>query len=102
MLLGIGFFGGNPIALGVGLILGSAAGLELSIREHFAGFRSHTLLLAATAFVAVVAAVLYLADAPVVVALAVGAVVFAALFFALRAAFRKASGGLTFRAGLRG
>ena len=101
VLLGIGFFGGNPIALGVGLILGSAAGLELSVREHFAGYRSHTLLLAATAFVAVVAGLLYLADLPVPVALGVGAVVFGGLFWALRAAFRRASGGLSFKAGLR-
>src|SRR5256714_15132488 len=28
------------------LVLGSLAGLELSIREHFAGYRSHTALLA--------------------------------------------------------
>ena len=101
VLLGVGFFGGNPIALGVGLILGSAAGLELSVREHFAGFRSHSLLLAATAFVAVVAGLLYLAEVPVPVALAVGAVVFGGLFWALRVAFRRASGGLSFKAGLR-
>jgi hypothetical protein len=101
VLLGIGFFGGNAVALGVGLILGSAAGLELSVREHFAGFRSHTLLLASTAFVAVVAGLLYLADLLVPVALGVGAVVFAGSFLALRAAFRRASGGLSFKAGLR-
>src|SRR3954452_15445494 len=36
-----------------GLVLGSLGGLELSIREHFGGFRSHTTLLAAaTGFVA--------------------------------------------------
>jgi hypothetical protein len=35
------------------------------------------------------------------VALGVGAVVFGALFWALRAAFRRASGGLSFKAGLR-
>ena len=38
--------------LGVGLVLGSLAGLELSVREHFAGYRSHTLLLAAAVGVA--------------------------------------------------
>ena len=32
--------------IGTGLVLGSLAGLELSAREHFAGYRSHTLLLA--------------------------------------------------------
>ena len=101
VLLGVGFFGGNMIALGVGLVLGAAAGLELSVREHFAGYRSHTLLLASTAFVAVTAGVLYLADAPGPVALGAGVVVFAAAFWALRAAFRRASGGLSFKAGLR-
>ena len=35
--------------IGTGLALGSLAGLELSIREHFAGYRSHTLLLAGAA-----------------------------------------------------
>src|SRR3954453_7727512 len=34
--------------VGGGLALGSLAGIELSIREHFAGFRSHTPLLAAS------------------------------------------------------
>src|SRR4051812_37556018 len=34
------------------LVLGSLAGLELSIREHLAGFRSHTTLLAGVAGVA--------------------------------------------------
>ena len=101
VLLGVGFFGGNPVALGVGLFLGAAAGLELSVREHFAGFRSHTLLLASTAFVAVTAGLLYVADAPGPVALVAGVVTFAAAFWALRAAFRRASGGLSFKAGLR-
>src|SRR3954452_20475871 len=35
----------GPMLLG-GLALGSLAGLELSIREHFGGFRSHSALLA--------------------------------------------------------
>jgi len=50
-----GVGGTNPLGgLGKGL-LGSLAGLELSIREHFAGYRSHTTLLAGVAaFVAVV------------------------------------------------
>ena len=37
-----------------GMRLGSLAGLELSVREHFAGYKSHTTVLAGT--VAVVAA----------------------------------------------
>ena len=42
-----------------GLALGSLAGLELSIREHFAGYRSHTLLLAGAAGVATLALLFY-------------------------------------------
>ena len=42
-----------------GLALGSLAGLELSIREHFAGYRSHTATLAGAAGVAVLAVLFY-------------------------------------------
>ena len=45
-----GFFVAPPqgfVMIAVGLGLGSLAGLELSVREHFAGYRSHTLLLSA-------------------------------------------------------
>ena len=51
MLVAAIFVGGDrSIALLVtGLALGSLAGLELSIREHFAGYRSHTALLAGAA-----------------------------------------------------
>ena len=41
--------------LGAGLVLGSLAGLELSAREHFSGYRSHTLLLGGAVGVATVA-----------------------------------------------
>src|SRR5919108_5242072 len=50
LLLIAGFFVSPPqgfVMIAVGLVLGSLAGLELSIREHLAGYRSHTLLLAA-------------------------------------------------------
>ena len=50
VLLIAGFFVAPPqgfVMIAVGLALGSLAGFELSIREHFAGFRSHTLVLAA-------------------------------------------------------
>src|SRR6476469_6902499 len=52
VMLVVGFFVGGtrgPALLGTGLALGSLAGLELSIREHFGGYRSHTLLLAGAA-----------------------------------------------------
>lgn len=94
----------GAVMIGVGLVLGSLAGLELAIREHFGGYRSHTTLLAGTAAVGVVGLLFYLAGLVIGVALAAGAVVFTAAFVALRGAFRRASGGLSFRVGggLRG
>ncbi len=50
-MLVIGLAGQNPTAIGVGLVLGALGGLEVSVREHFAGYRSHTTLLAGTVFV---------------------------------------------------
>jgi hypothetical protein len=47
----------------VGLALGSLGGLDTAAREHFAGFRSHTTVLAGVPAVAV-AAVLYFAQVP--------------------------------------
>lgn len=76
--------------------LGSLAGLELSVREHFAGYRSHTTLLAATAAVASLA-VLFFAGAPRNAMLAVAAVIFVSAFALLREAFKRRSGGLGFR-----
>ncbi len=50
VLLVLGFFvvkgDQGAVMVGVGVALAALAGLELSIREHFAGYRSHTLLLA--------------------------------------------------------
>lgn len=97
--LAIGLIGQIPTAIGIGVVLGGLGGLEVSAREHFAGYRSHTTLLAGTAFVLVVGGLLYLAHLVLAVCLAAGAVVFVAAFLALRRAFQRASGGLSFRAG---
>ena len=62
VMLVAGFFVGGTrgaLLLGTGLLLGSLAGLELSIREHFGGYRSHTLLLAAAAGIATLALLFY-------------------------------------------
>jgi len=102
-LLVIGFLAAKPVAIAVGVVLGCLAGLELSVREHFAGYRSHTALLAGTAFVLTVAGLYYAGGLILLVCLAVGAVVFGLAVVALRGAFRRASGGLSFRVGgLRG
>jgi uncharacterized membrane protein YhiD involved in acid resistance len=100
LVLGVvGFFTRGPrsaIMLAAAAALGSLAGLELSIREHLAGYRSHTTLLAATAAVAAAAA-LFFVRAPHGVLLAVVAVVFAGAFYALRELFKRRSGGVGFR-----
>lgn len=99
----IGVIGGDPTMIAVGVALAGLGGLEVAIREHFAGYRSHTTLLAGAAFVVTVGCVLYLADQILAVALAVGAVVFAVVFYLARRAFQRASGGLSFRiGGMRG
>jgi hypothetical protein len=81
-----------------GLAVGSLAGLELAIREHFAGFRSHTTLLAGAVAVFVGTAVALIAGKILLpVLLAVGLIVFGTFFFVFQRAFRRASGGLSFR-----
>jgi uncharacterized integral membrane protein len=87
----------SPTALGVGVVLGALGGLEVSVREHFAGYRSHTTLLAGAVFVLTVGALFYLAGLILAICLGIGAVAFAAAFLGLRRAFRKASGGLSFK-----
>jgi hypothetical protein len=79
-----------------GLALGSLAGIELSIREHFGGFRSHTTLLAAVAgFFAGAIAFLITRDRTVTPAVAI--VVFMVAFWILRGAFARRTGGAAFR-----
>jgi lysylphosphatidylglycerol synthetase-like protein (DUF2156 family) len=97
--LAIGVFGGHPTAIGVGVALAGLGGLEVAIREHFAGYRSHTTLLAGAAFVLVTGLVLYAAGQILLVALICGAVAFAVVFFLARRAFQRASGGLSYRIG---
>jgi hypothetical protein len=97
--LAIGLIGANPTLLGVGVVLAGLGGLEVSVREHFAGYRSHTTLLAGTAFVLVTGGLFYLAGLILAICLGVGAVAFLAVFLLLRRAFQRASGGLSYRLG---
>jgi hypothetical protein len=94
----------RPALLFGGLALVSVAALELSIREHFAGYRSHSMLLAGIVAVGT-GAILWAASAIIpgielrqevllVVSLIVG--VFA--FIQLRREFARKAKGLTFRA----
>jgi hypothetical protein len=81
-----------------GLLLGTLAGLEVSIREHFTGFRSHSSLLGGVLAIATITVVAYAAGKVFVpVLLAIGLAVFAVAFWSLREAFRRRSGGVSFR-----
>ena len=97
--LAIGVFGGHPTAIGIGVVLAGIGGLEVAIREHFAGYRSHTTLLAGMVFVVITGGLFYLTGLILAICLAAGAVAFGASFIVLRRAFQRASGGLSFRVG---
>ncbi len=79
-----------------GMVLASLAGLETALREHLAGFRSHSTLLAAAPAV-LVAGGCYFAQAPWPVLVLAAALAFGAGFVAWRNAFRRRSGGLSFK-----
>lgn len=102
VMLVIGIAGKNPTALGLGVVLAGLGGLATAASEHFAGYRSHTTLLAGTVFVLVAGGLFYLAGLILAVCLGVGAVSFLAAFLVLRRAFQRASGGLSFKVGRLG
>jgi hypothetical protein len=90
----------GPMLLG-GLALGSLAGLELSIREHFGGFRSHSALLAGAVAAAAITLTYFVTKgggaAIAVVPVVVGGIVFMAAFWLFRQAFARRTGGVGFR-----
>src|SRR3954452_4846843 len=71
-----------------GMALGSLGGLDTAVREHWAGYRSHTTLLAAAPAV-VVAALLFFARAPWIVVILGGGAVGAAAWAALRRVYPR-------------
>jgi hypothetical protein len=106
VLLGIGFMVWGFVSWGSdgskrfagGLLLASLGGAEVALREHLAGYRSHSTLLAGTtAFVVVTILVLGPGPHLVWVLTAIAAVVFAVAFYGFRRLFKRRSGGLGFR-----
>jgi hypothetical protein len=100
VLVVLGFITDGPrrgALLAGGIALASLAGLEISIREHFAGFRSHSALLAAAAAVLVAVPLYFLTGVPQLVLLAAGVVVYTLAFVGLRRAFQAKTGGIGFR-----
>lgn len=91
----------GKVLVAAAMVLGSLGGLEVSIREHFAGYRSHTSLIAGSCAVGAMILFSVIAGGTGIgilgVAVAVGLVVFLLAFWLLRQAFVRRSGGLGFR-----
>src|SRR4051794_15154226 len=85
------------VFIGIGLVLASLGGGELALREHFAGFRSHTSLLAGLSGF-LVGALTVAIGVPRLATLIAALVVAVVTFPLLRRAFMRRSGGLGFRA----
>jgi hypothetical protein len=100
VLLLVGFFlrdeAGSVLVIG-GLILVFVASLELAVREHFSGYRSHSSLLALAAAFAIGVPLWLTGLFGRAVVVAVGAGLGVAAFLALRNAFAKRAGGLSWR-----
>ena len=95
-LAGPGSDGNAKIA--AGLIIASIAGLELAVREHVTGFRSHTTLLSGAVAILVTVVLSLVARLETLGFLVLaGLAAFTAAFVALRELFKRRSGGLSFR-----
>ena len=97
VLMIVGFAGGSTKPLFVGLALVALSATELSAREHFAGFRSHSALLGLI-LGAVTAVILVVAGAPRALQVGLAVVAFVAGFLVMRRTFKDKTGGLGFRA----
>jgi hypothetical protein len=91
--IAVGFFSRDSTRgrtlLVLGFALGSLGGLDTSIREHFAGYRSHTLVLALAPAVAVTV-LLAVAKVAAAVILAIAVAVLGVAFILLRGACTRA------------
>ena len=98
VLMIIGFVHKAALFVVCGIALVGVASLEVAIREHFAGYRSHSSLLALASGIATMALLGVGLGVARLAAVVAGAGVFAAAFLGLRAAFRRRTGGVSFRA----
>jgi hypothetical protein len=81
----------GKLMLVLGMALGSLGGLDTALREHLAGYRSHTTVIASLPAVTT-AALLYFARAPWPAVVLAAVAVFAAVFWWMRRVFmRRAS-----------
>jgi len=97
IVLIIGFVTSSAKPLFVGFALVALAATELAVREHFAGFRSHSALLGLI-LGAATAVVLVVVEAPRALQIGLAVVAFALGFYFMRRTFKAKTGGLGFRA----
>ena len=83
------------------MVLGSLGGLEVAVREHFAGFKSHTTLLSGSFAVCAMLLIAVVGRHHTLgtlgIAAGTGILVFVLAFWGLREAFKRRSGGASFR-----
>src|SRR4051794_29126909 len=100
VLMGLGFFSDGDrrgVLLGGGFVLVTLSAGELAVREHFAGYRSHSSLLAGIC--AILAAIpVWLLPVPQELVAAAGVLAFVVGLLGFRRAFMRRSGGVGFRA----
>ena len=92
LVLGLVGVGDGPLLIGIGLGLAGLGGLELAIREHFAGFRSHSTLLGGVPAIAILALLFYTETLEPGIRVAVSLAVFAAATYGLAMMFRRKAG----------
>src|SRR4051794_5142426 len=81
----------GKVMLVLGMALGSLGGLDTALREHLAGYRSHTTVIAALPAVTT-AAVLFFASAPWLVLVGGAVAIFAGVFWWMRRVFMRRAG----------
>ena len=83
----------GPTLVLVGITLGALGGLELSIREHFGGYRSHTTVLSGACGVVVLATLAFLVPSLwLPIAFGIALAVFGVAAWALTRTFQRRSG----------
>ena len=80
----------GKVMLVIGMALGSLGGLDTALREHLAGYRSHTTVIAALPAVTT-AALLFFARVPWIVLILGAVAVFAVVFWWMRRVFMRAA-----------
>jgi hypothetical protein len=89
---------GGEKRLAAGIVVAALGGAELALREHMAGYRSHTTLLAGvSAFAVVTVVAIGLGPVKLWLLVVIAAAVFGSSFYWLRELFKRRSGGLGFR-----